>query len=56
MVRLRHDLRPTDVWTYWRGRSFCHGYRRHRQFIRPIVRADKLDAIVRTEDQKPTLL
>jgi len=19
MVRLRHDLRPTDVWTYWHG-------------------------------------
>ncbi len=35
---------------------FCHGYRRYRQFTRPIVLADKLDAIVRTEDPKPTLL
>ena len=35
---------------------FCHGYRRYRQFTRPIVLAGRLDAIVRTEDPKPTLL
>ena len=35
---------------------FCHGYRRYREFTRPIVLADRLDAIVRTEDPKPTLL
>jgi hypothetical protein len=35
---------------------FCHGYRRYREFTRPIVLSDRLDAIVRTEDPKPTLL
>ena len=35
---------------------FCHGYRRYRQFTRPMVLAGRLDAIVRTEDPKPTLL
>lgn len=35
---------------------FCHSYRRYRQFTRPIVLSDRLDAIVRTEDPKPALL
>ncbi len=35
---------------------FCHGYRRYRQFTRPIVLAGRLDAVVRTEDPKSTLL
>jgi len=34
---------------------FCHGYRRYRQFTRPVVLAERLDVIVRTEDPKPTL-
>jgi hypothetical protein len=29
---------------------FCHGYRRYLEFTRPIALADKLDAVVRTED------
>jgi hypothetical protein len=35
---------------------FCHGYGRYRQFTRPIILSDRLDAIVRTEDPKPALL
>ena len=35
---------------------FCHGYGRYREFTRPIVLANRLDAIIRTEDPKPALL
>jgi hypothetical protein len=35
---------------------FCHGYGRYRQFTRPLVLSDRLDAIVRTEDPKPMLV
>jgi hypothetical protein len=35
---------------------FCHGYTRYRQFTRPILLADKLDVIVRSDDPKAVLL
>ncbi len=34
---------------------FCHGYRRYLEFTRPIALADKVDAVVRTEDPGPVL-
>jgi hypothetical protein len=35
---------------------FCRGYGRYRQFTRPVLVADRLDAIVRTEDPRQVLL
>lgn len=35
---------------------FCHGYRRYRQFTRPIVLSERIDAVVRTLDPHPVLL
>jgi hypothetical protein len=34
---------------------FCHGYRRYRDFSRPLLLADRLDAVVRTADPRATL-
>jgi hypothetical protein len=34
---------------------FCHGYRRYREFTRPLTLADRLDAIARTDDPRPIL-
>jgi hypothetical protein len=34
---------------------FCHGYTRYRDFTRPIVLSNRLDAIVRIEDPRPIL-
>jgi hypothetical protein len=34
---------------------FCHGYRRYREFTRPIVLSDRIDAVVRTLDASPVL-
>ncbi|MDQ6769149.1 MAG: hypothetical protein M3Z54_04095 [Gemmatimonadota bacterium] len=34
---------------------FCHGYRRYRQFTRPVPLGDKLDAVVRSADPGPVL-
>jgi hypothetical protein len=54
---------PTDVWTYWHGQILPSAWPQSQVAIDvqwgkhgPIVLADKLDAIVRTEDPKPTLL
>jgi hypothetical protein len=33
----------------------CHGYRRYLEFTRPIALADKVDAVVQTEDPGPVL-
>jgi hypothetical protein len=35
--------------------GFFHSYRRYRDFNRPIVLADRLDAVVRIEDPDPAL-
>jgi hypothetical protein len=35
--------------------GFFHGYRRYRDFNRPIILADRLDAVVRLEDPDPAL-
>ena len=35
---------------------FCHSYRRYLEFTRPIALAERLDAVVRTEDPRPVLL
>lgn len=35
---------------------FCHGYTRYREFTRPILLSNKLDAIIRTDDPRPVLL
>jgi hypothetical protein len=35
---------------------FCHGYRRYRQFTRPLMLVDRIDAVIRTEDPRPALL
>ena len=29
---------------------FCHGYGRYREFTRPIILANRIDAVIRTED------
>ena len=34
---------------------FCHGFRRYREFTRPLPLAGKLDAVVRTDDPVPIL-
>ena len=34
---------------------FCHSYRRYREFTRPVVLSERLDAIVRTENPQSTL-
>lgn len=34
---------------------FCHGFRRYREFTRPLPLADRLDAVVVTEDPHPVL-
>jgi hypothetical protein len=34
---------------------FCHGYRRYRTFDRPLITAERVDAIVRTEDPDAVL-
>jgi hypothetical protein len=34
---------------------FCHGYQRYREFTRPVLLGEKLDAIVRTDDPGPML-
>ncbi|MFL5477714.1 MAG: hypothetical protein ACJ79J_01540 [Gemmatimonadaceae bacterium] len=35
---------------------FCHGYGRYREFSRPILLAERIDAVIRTEDPRPVLL
>jgi len=34
---------------------FCHGYRRYRTFDRPLITADRVDVIVRTDDPDAVL-
>ena len=34
---------------------FCHGYRRYREFTRPIVVSERIDAVVRTLDASQVL-
>jgi hypothetical protein len=34
---------------------FCHGYRRYRQFTRPLVIGERIDAVLRTENPRPAL-
>ena len=34
---------------------FCHGYPRYRQFTRPILLSDKLDAVIQTDDPQSVL-
>jgi hypothetical protein len=34
---------------------FCHSYRRYREFTRPILVSERLDAVVRTEDPRAVL-
>jgi hypothetical protein len=34
---------------------FCHGYRRYREFTRPLVLAERIDAVARTADPRPIL-
>jgi hypothetical protein len=47
---------------YWLGRlnrrgplCFCHGYRRYREFTRPVALAPRITAVVRTEHPEGTL-
>jgi len=34
---------------------FCRSYRRYREFTRPILLAERIDSVVRTEDPRPVL-
>jgi hypothetical protein len=50
------------IWDMWLGRltrrgpmCFCHGYRRYREFTRPIVVGDRIDVVARTADARPIL-
>jgi len=49
-------------WDMWLGKltrpgpgCFCHGYRRFRDFSRPLVLGERLDAVAQTDDPKPIL-
>lgn len=48
-----------DIWLSNSQRKgpwcFCHGYRRYLEFTRPLPLADRLDAIVATDDPGPVL-
>lgn len=50
------------TWDMWLGKltrpgpgCFCHGYRRFREFTRPLLLGERLDLVVRTEDPKAVL-
>jgi len=50
------------IWDIWLGRltrpgpgCFCHGYRRFREFSRPLVLGERLDVVAQTDDPKPLL-
>jgi hypothetical protein len=50
------------AWDMWLGKltrpgpgCFCHSYRRYREFDRPLMVADHIDAIARTEDAREIL-
>lgn len=50
------------IWDMWLGKltrpgpgCFCHGYRRFREFTRPLLLGERLDLVVRTEDPKAVL-
>ncbi len=50
------------IWDLWLGlltrpgpACFCHGYGRYREFTRPLVVGDRIDAVARTEDPRPIL-
>jgi hypothetical protein len=34
---------------------FCHGYRRYREFTRPVLLGDRIDLVVRAEDPREAL-
>jgi hypothetical protein len=50
------------IWDMWLGKltrpgpgCFCHGYRRYREYVEPIVVGDKIDAIARTDNPREIL-
>jgi len=50
------------LWDMWLGKltrpgpgCFCHGYRRFRDFSRPLVLGERLDAVTQTSDPRPIL-
>jgi hypothetical protein len=49
------DILLGDLTRKW-PLCFCHGYGRYRQFTRPLVLGERIDAVIRTEDPRPVLL
>jgi len=50
------------IWDMWLGKltrpgpgCFCHGYRRYREYVDPIVVGDKIDAVARTDNPREIL-
>lgn len=50
------------IWDMWLGKltrpgpgCFCHGYRRFREFSRPLVLGERLDVVAQLDDPKPLL-
>lgn len=52
-------LGAPDIWLGNTARKgpwcFCHGYRRYRQFTRPLETASRLDVVLRTDDPRKPL-
>ena len=51
------------IWDLWLGKltrpgpgCFCHSYRRYREYVNPIIAADRIDAVTRAADPKEILL
>lgn len=51
------------IWDLWLGKltrpgpaCFCHGYRRYREYTRPLIVGNRIDVVARTADPKPILV
>jgi hypothetical protein len=58
-----YALHYLGIWDLWLGKltrpgpgCFCHGYRRYREYVEPIVVGDGIDAVARTDDPREILL
>jgi len=58
-----YALHYLGIWDMWLGKltrpgpgCFCHGYGRYREFVEPLLLADRIDVVARTEDPKAILL
>lgn len=58
-----YALHYLGIWDMWLGKltrpgpgCFCHSYRRYREFTRPLVLGNRIDAVARTVDAKPILV